>query len=104
MLAACVPVALGLGGEFIPKLDEGDLVIDLTRPPERLARARRSPTRPGSRRPCCEAFPDEIRSVVSQIRPARDRPRPGRRSTPTDVYVFLTEPERLDQGPRPRTS
>ena len=31
--AACVPVALGLGGEFIPQLDEGDLVIAQMQPP-----------------------------------------------------------------------
>ena len=31
--AACVPVALRLGGEFIPQLDEGDLIIVQTRPP-----------------------------------------------------------------------
>ena len=31
--AACVPVALRLGGEFIPQLDEGDLIIVQTRLP-----------------------------------------------------------------------
>ncbi len=45
----CIPVALQLGGEFIPQLDEGDLVIAQTRPPApRLTR--RSPTPPGWKR------------------------------------------------------
>jgi cobalt-zinc-cadmium resistance protein CzcA len=89
--AACVPLALGLGGEFIPQLDEGDLIIVQTRPPsaslregiadaERLERALR------------EAFPGEIRTVVSRI----GRPEIGLEPAGvnlTDTWVLLNEPE-----------
>jgi heavy metal efflux system protein len=89
--AACVPLALGLGGEFIPQLDEGDLIIAQTRPPsaslregiadaERLEKALR------------EEFPREIRTVVSRI----GRPEIGLEAAGvnlTDTWVLLNEPE-----------
>ena len=78
---ACLPVGLQLGGEFIPKLDEGDLVVVLTRPPSasldegiadttRLekASARRSPTRSAR----SSAGPAAPRSAST--RPASTRP------------------------------
>ncbi len=51
MLAASVPVAMNLGGEFIPQLDEGDLVLDLTRPRAPLW-TRRWPIPHGWNGPC----------------------------------------------------
>jgi heavy metal efflux system protein len=90
--AACLPIALGLGGEFIPQLDEGDLIIVQTRPPSasleegiadaaRLEQALRA------------AFPDEIRTVVGRI----GRPEIGLEAAGvnlTDTWVLLNDPER----------
>ncbi len=90
-LAICVPVALGLGGEFIPQLDEGDLVIVQTRPPSsslqealddavRLEKALRA------------ELPDEIHTAVSRI----GRPEIGLEPAGvnmTDTWLMLTEPE-----------
>jgi cobalt-zinc-cadmium resistance protein CzcA len=64
-LAASVPLALGLGGEFIPRLDEGDLIISTTRPPsasldEGIADATRL------ERALLAAFPDEVRTVITR--------------------------------------
>jgi cobalt-zinc-cadmium resistance protein CzcA len=88
-LGLTVPVALRLGGEFIPKLDEGDLLVVLLRPASaslsqgveqtlRLERALR------------ERYPDEIRSVVCRT----GRPELGIDPAPlnqTDVLLFLNE-------------
>ncbi|MGE5756419.1 MAG: efflux RND transporter permease subunit, partial [Planctomycetaceae bacterium] len=90
--AACLPIALGLGGEFIPQLDEGDLIIAQTRPPsaslrEGIADADR--LEQGLR----AAFPDEIRTVVSRI----GRPEIGLEAAGvnlTDTWVLLNDPER----------
>ena len=87
----CIPLALGLGGEFIPQLDEGDLIIAQTRPPsaslrEGIADAGRLETALRA------AFPDEIRTVVSRI----GRPEIGLEAAGvnlTDTWVLLTEPE-----------
>ena len=90
--AACLPIALGLGGEFIPQLDEGDLIIVQTRPPSasleegiadaaRLEQALRA------------TFPDEIRTVVNRI----GRPEIGLEPAGvnlTDTWVLLNDPER----------
>jgi cobalt-zinc-cadmium resistance protein CzcA len=89
--ALCVPVAFLLGGEFIPQLDEGDLIIAQTRLPstslqealhdaERLEKALK------------KEFPDEIRTVVSRI----GRPEIGLEAGGvclTDTWVLLREPE-----------
>src|SRR6185369_4136822 len=65
VFASCIPVAMGLGGEFIPKLDEGDLVIDMTRlPSASLAEAASDTSR--LEKSLISAFPREIRSIVSQ--------------------------------------
>ncbi len=88
---ACLPVALGLGGEFIPRLDEGDLVIAQTRPPsasleEGIADASRL------EKALRETFPREIRSVVSRI----GRPEIGLEAAGvnlTDTWVLLNEPD-----------
>ena len=94
--AACVPVALRLGGEFIPQLDEGDLVIVQTRPPERsLNEAIADSTRLESA--LRREFPDEIRTVVSRI----GRPEIGLEAAGvnlTDTWVLLNDPS---DGPRP---
>ena len=90
--AACVPVALGLGGEFIPQLDEGDLVIAQMQPPssslnEAISNSTRLET--ALRR----EFPAEIRTVVSRI----GRPEIGLEAggvNLTDTWVLLNEPER----------
>ena len=94
---ACIPVALRLGGEFIPQLDEGDLVIVQTRPPsaslnEGIADATRL------EKALREAFPDEIRTVVSRI----GRPEIGLEAGGRQPHRHLGPAERaggLDQGP-----
>jgi heavy metal efflux system protein len=87
--AACVPLALGLGGEFIPQLDEGDLIIAAVRDPSasldegiadatRLERALRA------------EFPDEVRTVISRI----GRPEIGLEAAGvnmTDTWVLLND-------------
>jgi cobalt-zinc-cadmium resistance protein CzcA len=91
ILAACVPVALSLGGEFIPKLDEGDLVLNMTRKPDAsLEEAIADTTR--LEKALLRAFPSEIRSVCCQT----GRPEIGLDPAGvniTEVYLFLTEPE-----------
>jgi cobalt-zinc-cadmium resistance protein CzcA len=91
LLVGTIPIAGKLGGEFIPKLDEGDLVIDMTRPPSasieegiqdtaRLEKALR------------DAFPDEIRAVVSKT----GRPEIGlmpAASNTTECMVLLHDPK-----------
>ncbi|HTU23432.1 MAG TPA: CusA/CzcA family heavy metal efflux RND transporter [Gemmataceae bacterium] len=88
-LALTVPIALRLGGEFIPRLDEGDLLVVMTGPPSaslsqgieqnlRLERALR------------ERFPDEVRAVICRT----GRPEIGIDPAPfnqTDVLIYLTE-------------
>ena len=71
MLGATIPVAMNLGGEFIPKLDEGDLVLDLTRPPDALAVGSRGglhPTRKGF-----EGGPSRTKFAPSSACPAAQR-------------------------------
>ncbi|QEH32309.1 Cobalt-zinc-cadmium resistance protein CzcA [Aquisphaera giovannonii] len=91
-LAATVPIALSLGGEFIPKLDEGDLVVVLVRPPDAaLSEGIQDTTH--FERALREAFPDEIKSVVSRT----GRPEIGIDPAGvnlTDVFVLLQPPER----------
>ena len=90
-LAATVPVALMLGGEFIPKLDEGDIVIVLSRPPSAsLSQGIEQTLR--LERALGERYPDEIRSIVSRT----GRPEIGLDPAPlnrTDLFIFLTEYE-----------
>ena len=70
MLAATVPVALNLGGEFIPKLDEGDLVLDLTRPPDAsLSEAASDTTRLEKALLACLPRRDPLRRAVSRVGP-----------------------------------
>jgi heavy metal efflux system protein len=89
MLAATVPVALNLGGEFIPKLDEGDLVLDLTRPPDAsLSEAALDTTR--LEKALRTNFPAEIRSIVSQSGRPEISLDPAAVNT-TECYVYLTE-------------
>jgi cobalt-zinc-cadmium resistance protein CzcA len=91
LFAACVPVALNLGGEFIPQLDEGDLVLDLTRPPDAsLREAAEDTTR--FEAALLEAFPDEIRSVVSQSGRPEIGLEPSAINT-TEVYIYLNDPK-----------
>jgi cobalt-zinc-cadmium resistance protein CzcA len=64
-LVVTVPFAMSLGGEFIPQLDEGDLVITTMKPPsagldEMLADATRL------EKALEEEFPDEIKTVISR--------------------------------------
>ncbi len=92
MFAACVPVALGLGGEFIPQLNEGDLVLDLTRPPSAsLEEAVADTTR--LERALLKAFPDEIRSISGQSGRPEIGLSPAAINT-TEFYVFLNRPDR----------
>lgn len=87
----CIPVALQLGGEFIPQLDEGDLVIAQTRPPNAsLDEAIANSTR--LEKALRQEFPGEIRTVVSRI----GRPEIGLEAAGvnlTDTWVLLREPD-----------
>jgi len=89
--AACLPIAGQLGGEFIPKLDEGDIQMVATRHPRAsLDEGVEDSTR--IERALLEAFPDEIRSVVSRT----GRPEIGLDPAGvnrTDVFIYLNEPE-----------
>jgi cobalt-zinc-cadmium resistance protein CzcA len=88
--ASCIPFALSLGGEFIPKLDEGDLVVVLIRPPSAsLSEGIKDTTR--LEQALLDKFPDEIRSVVSRT----GRPEIGIDPAGvnlTDVFVLLNPP------------
>jgi cobalt-zinc-cadmium resistance protein CzcA len=88
--AACLPIAANLGGEFIPKLDEGDLLMVVTRPPRSsLEEGIASSTR--LERALREAYPDEVRTVVCRT----GRPEIGLDPAGvnrTDVFLFLTDP------------
>jgi cobalt-zinc-cadmium resistance protein CzcA len=91
MLAGTVPVALNLGGEFIPKLDEGDIVLDLTRPPDAsLSEAAADTTR--LEKALLENFPDEIRTIVSQSGRPEIGLSPAAVNT-TEFYVYLKPEE-----------
>jgi cobalt-zinc-cadmium resistance protein CzcA len=91
IFALSVPFALSLGGEFIPKLDEGDLVLDLTRTPDAsLSEAVVDTTR--LEKTLIAAFPDEIRSIVSQSGRPEIGLDPAAVNT-TECYIYLTEPE-----------
>ena len=91
-MVACVPIAMRLGGEFIPKLDEGDIVLVATRPTSaslaegiadtgRVEAALRS------------AFPDEIKSVISRTgRPEIGLDPAGVNST--DIFIVLNDATR----------
>ncbi len=99
LLIGTIPIALGLGAEFIPKLDEGDLIMVATRPPSAsLTEALADSTR--IEKALRAEFPDEIRSVVSRT----GRPEIGidpAGVNQTDVFIFLQSP-RVD-GRRPAT-
>ncbi len=93
---ACVPLAMGLGGEFIPQLDEGDLVLDLTRPPSAsLEEAANDTTR--LERALLEAFPDAVRSACGQSGRPEIGLSPAAINT-TEFYVFLHDPEHWAPG------
>ncbi|MHC5537991.1 efflux RND transporter permease subunit, partial [Singulisphaera rosea] len=90
--AACIPVAMRLGGEFIPQLDEGDLVVVLVRPPSAsLSEGIGDTTR--FEKALLDTFPSEVREVVSRT----GRPEIGIDPAGvnlTDVFVFLRPPEK----------
>lgn len=90
-LAGVVPLALMLGGEFIPKLDEGDIVIVMSRPPSAsLSQGIEQTLR--LERALKERYPDEIQSIVSRT----GRPEIGLDPAPlnrTDIFIFLKEYE-----------
>ena len=94
-LVVCIAsgaLAYRMGGEFIPQLSEGDLIVAAVRPPsasldEGIADATRL------ERALLTALPDEIRSVVSRI----GRPEIGVEAAGvnmTDHWVLLNEPGR----------
>jgi cobalt-zinc-cadmium resistance protein CzcA len=88
-LGLTVPIALRLGGEFIPHLDEGDLLVVMTGPPSTSLSQRVEQTL-RLERALRERFPDEIRSVVSKT----GRPEIGIDPAPfnqTDVLILLNE-------------
>ena len=89
VLALSVIPALRLGGEFIPQLDEGDIVVVISRPTsaslevgiEQSLRFEKA---------LMAKYPDEIRTVISRT----GRPELGLDPAPlnrTDVMIFLTE-------------
>jgi cobalt-zinc-cadmium resistance protein CzcA len=94
LLAGVVSLVLAsrMGGEFIPQLGEGDLVIAAVRPPSAsLAEGIADATR--LERALLKAHPDEIRTVVSRI----GRPEIGLEAAGvnmTDHWVMLHEPVR----------
>ncbi|WP_422928685.1 efflux RND transporter permease subunit [Singulisphaera sp. PoT] len=95
-MAVCIPVALGLGGEFIPKLDEGDLVVVLIRPPSAsLTEGLADSTR--FEKALREAFPKEIRTIVSRT----GRPEIGidpAGVNMADSFVLLNPPDEWTEG------
>ncbi len=86
-LAASAPFAMQLGGEFIPQLDEGDLVVVLIRPPDAsLTEGLEGTTR--FENALRERLPDVVRTVVSRT----GRPEIGidpAGVNMTDVFVML---------------
>ncbi|AMV36635.1 efflux RND transporter permease subunit [Planctomyces sp. SH-PL62] len=99
--AATMPLAMSLGGEFIPKLDEGDILVVVTRPPSTsLSESLEDSTR--LEKALRESFPDEIESVVCRT----GRPEIGidpAGVNQTDVFVFLKKEEEtyLDMALKP---
>ena len=91
MMLACIPFAMSLGGEFIPKLDEGDLVVVATRPPSAaLSEGIADTTR--VEKALLAEFPNEVRSVVSRT----GRPEIGidpAGVNQTDIFIFLKPQE-----------
>ncbi|HEY7326091.1 MAG TPA: CusA/CzcA family heavy metal efflux RND transporter [Gemmataceae bacterium] len=88
-LALTVPIVLRLGGEFIPRLDEGDLLVVMTGPTSTSLSQRTEQTL-RLERALCERFPDEIRAVICRT----GRPEIGIDPAPfnqTDILIFLTE-------------
>jgi cobalt-zinc-cadmium resistance protein CzcA len=90
-MAATVPFAMQLGGEFIPQLDEGDLVVVLIRPPDAsLSEGLEGTTK--FEAALHERLPDVIRTVVSRT----GRPEIGIDPAGvnlTDVFVLLKPPD-----------
>ncbi len=90
MFAATMPVALQLGGEFIPKLDEGDILVVVNRPPSTsLSESIEDTVR--LENALLKAFPDQIESVVSRT----GRPEIGidpAGVNQSDVFIFLKQP------------
>ncbi|MEZ0230148.1 MAG: efflux RND transporter permease subunit, partial [Planctomycetota bacterium] len=86
VLAAAAAASL-LGSEFIPRLEEGALLIEIRRPPG-LSLAEVTSSTTAIERRLREAFPDEVESVVSKSgRPeiATDHASPNN----TDVMILL---------------
>ncbi|MDG3002164.1 efflux RND transporter permease subunit [Paludisphaera mucosa] len=90
-LAACIPFAMQLGGEFIPQLDEGDLVVVLIRPPDAsLTEGLECTTR--FEAALHAQLPDVVRTIVSRT----GRPEIGIDPAGvnlTDVFVLLKPAE-----------
>ncbi|MEW4568984.1 CusA/CzcA family heavy metal efflux RND transporter [Tautonia sp. JC769] len=90
-LALSIPPALSMGGEFIPQLDEGDLVIIMSRPPSAsLEEGIEQSTR--LEQELLSRFPDEIETIVSRT----GRPEIGLDPAPlnrTDTFIFLSDYE-----------
>lgn len=91
MMLLTVPVILNLGGEFIPKLDEGDLLVVVAHlPSSSLTEGVKDSTR--FEVALRAAFTDEIRSVVCRT----GRPEIGLDPAAvnrTDVFIYLNEPK-----------
>ncbi|WP_165251600.1 efflux RND transporter permease subunit [Paludisphaera soli] len=88
---ATMPVAMSLGGEFIPRLDEGDVLIVVTRPPSAsLSESLEDSTR--IEKALLAALPEHIDSIVCRT----GRPEIGidpAGVNQTDVFVYLKKPK-----------
>lgn len=89
--AATMPIAMSLGGEFIPRLDEGDVQVVVTRPPSAsLSESMEDAAR--VEKALKAAMPDQIESVVCRT----GRPEIGidpAGVNQTDVFIFLKKPQ-----------
>jgi len=88
---ATMPVAMSLGGEFIPRLDEGDILVVVSRPPSTsLSESLEDSTR--IEQALLKDFPDVVESVVCRT----GRPEIGidpAGVNQTDVFIFLKKEE-----------
>ncbi|MBL8826825.1 MAG: efflux RND transporter permease subunit [Planctomycetaceae bacterium] len=95
-IAICVPIALGLGAEFMPRLDEGDFLVEAKRlPSATLEGAVQMSTQIEN---VIKRFP-EVKTVFCKTgRPEIANDVMGVHQT--DVWIILHEP---DQWPKPKT-
>jgi cobalt-zinc-cadmium resistance protein CzcA len=93
LMLAGIPVAMSMGSEFIPKLDEGDVQIVITRPPSAsLSESLSDSTR--LEKALHAEFPGQLNAVLCRT----GRPEIGidpAGVNQTDVFMYLKHPEPL---------